>query len=116
MNESIKLWGAGTARTFRPIWMAEELEINYELIPIGPRTGETQTEEFSQINPKQKIPVLEHKELKLSESLAICRYLRKNFSSEKIFIPRNEIDISKEDEWCNFILSLIHISEPTRPY
>ena len=48
MNESIKLWGAGTARTLRPIWMAEELEINYELIPIGPRTGETQTEEFIQ--------------------------------------------------------------------
>ena len=103
MKESIKLWGAGTARTLRPIWMAEELEINYELIPIGPRTGETQTEEFSQINPKQKIPALEHRELKLSESLAICRYLQKNFSSEKIFIPKNEIDISKEDEWCNFI-------------
>ena len=103
MSTLPKLWGAGTARTLRPIWMAEELEIDYELIPIGPRTGETQTKEFSQINPKQKIPAMEHKELKLSESLAICRYLQKNFSSEKIFIPKDEIDIFKEDEWCNFI-------------
>ena len=63
MNESIKLWGAGTARTLRPIWMAEELEINYELIPIGPRTGETQTEEFTQINPKQKIPLSQYRYL-----------------------------------------------------
>ena len=96
MSTLLKLWGAGTARTLRPIWMAEELEIDYELIPIGPRTGETQTKEFSQINPKQKIPAMEHKELKLSESLAICRYLQRNFSSEKIFIPRDEIDIFKD--------------------
>ena len=48
--------------------MAEELEINYELIPIGPRTGETQTEEFSQINPKQKVPAMEYKDCLLYTS------------------------------------------------
>ena len=68
MSALLKLWGAGTARTLRPIWMAEELEIDYELIPIGPRTGETQTKEFSQINPKQKIPVMEHKDCLLYTS------------------------------------------------
>ena len=103
MAKVIKLWGAGTARTLRPIWMAEELEINYELFPIGPRTGETQTLEFTKINPKQKIPALQHGEFNLSESLAICRYLQKNFSSKNIYIPQDEKDISKEDEWCNFI-------------
>ena len=103
MAKVIKLWGAGTARTLRPIWMAEELEINYELFPIGPRTGETQTPEFTEINPKQKIPALQHGEFSLSESLAICRYLQKNFSSKNIYIPQDEKDISKEDEWCNFI-------------
>lgn len=103
MAKVIKLWGAGTARTLRPIWMAEELEINYELFPIGPRTGETQTPEFTKINPKQKIPALQHGEFNLSESLAICRYLQKNFSSKNIYIPQDEKDISKEDEWCNFI-------------
>ena len=99
----IKLWGSGTARTLRPIWMAEELEMEYELIPIGPRTGETKTEEFTQINPKQKIPALEDSEIKLSESLAICRYLQRNFKSKNIFLPKNTTDIAKEDEWCNFI-------------
>ena len=99
----IKLWGSGTARTLRPIWMAEELEMEYELFPIGPRTGETKTEEFTQINPKQKIPALEDSEIKLSESLAICRYLQRNFKSKNIFLPKNKTDIAKEDEWCNFI-------------
>ena len=103
MRKKIKLWGSGTARTLRPIWMAEEMDINYELIPIGPRTGETQTHEFTEINPKQKIPAMQCKELNLSESLAICRFLQKNYSSENIYIPSDETDIHKEDEWCNFI-------------
>ena len=103
MRKEIKLWGSGTARTLRPIWMAEEMDINYELIPIGPRTGETQTHEFTEINPKQKIPAMQCKELNLSESLAICRFLQKNYSSENIYIPSDETDIHKEDEWCNFI-------------
>ena len=103
MRKEIKLWGSGTARTLRPIWMAEEMDINYELIPIGPRTGETQTHEFTEINPKQKIPAMQCEELNLSESLAICRFLQKNYSSENIYIPSDETDIHKEDEWCNFI-------------
>ena len=103
MKKEIKLWGSGTARTLRPIWMAEEMDINYELIPIGPRTGETQTHEFTEINPKQKIPAMQCKELNLSESLAICRFLQKNYSSENIYIPNDKTDIHKEDEWCNFI-------------
>ena len=32
-SEKIKLWGSKTARTLRPIWIAEELEIKYELLP-----------------------------------------------------------------------------------
>ena len=103
MENKIKLWGAGTTRTLRPIWMAEELGIDYELIPIGPRTGETQSKEFTDLNPKQKIPFLENGEIKLSESLAICRYLEYTFPSDKIFIPKNNIDKAKEDEWCSYI-------------
>ena len=103
LRDKIKLWGAGTTRTLRPIWMAEELGIDYELVSIGPRTGETQSEAFTNLNPKQKIPFLENGEVKLSESLAICRYLEYTFPSDKIFIPKNNIDRAKEDEWCSYI-------------
>ena len=50
----LTFWGSGTARTIRPIWVAEELCIEYRLIPIGPRTGETRTAEYTELNPKQK--------------------------------------------------------------
>ena len=76
MNESIKLWGAGTARTLRPIWMAEELEINYELIPI---VLELRNASIYSDKSKAKNTSYGVKELKLSESLTICRYFQKLF-------------------------------------
>ena len=103
LNLHVELWGAGTARTFRPIWMAEELGFSYKLHPIGPRTGETQTSEFKSLNPKQKIPVLKHEDFLLSESVSICRYLRSISPSETMYQPKSHQDIAIEDAWCNFI-------------
>lgn len=101
--KKIKLWGSKTARTLRPIWIAEELGIKYELLPIGPRTGETLSEEYTKLNPKQKIPFMEHGTFQLSESLAICKYLQNTFPSNNLFIPQTPKDLAKEDEWCSFI-------------
>lgn len=105
MNEqSITLWGAGTSRTIRPIWIAEELGLNYSLKPIGPRTGETQTETYTRINPKQKIPVLQDGNLELSESVAICRYLVNRYgSAATILRASTDEEQARQDEWLSFI-------------
>ena len=99
----IKIWGSKTPRSLRPIWMAEELEIEYELLPISPRSGETLTKEYTNLNPKQKIPFMEHGDFQLSESLAICKYLQNTFPSNNLFVPQTPKDLAKEDEWCSFI-------------
>ena len=103
MNPILELWGAGTARTLRPIWMAEELGLLYELYPIGPRTGETQTEDYTSLNPKQKIPLLRYGNFLLSESLSICRYLQEISNSKLPFAPEDKELKAMEDQWCNFI-------------
>jgi len=105
MNEPhITLWGAGTSRTIRPIWIAEELGLSYSLQPIGPRTGETQTESYTQMNPKQKVPFLEDGNLQLSESVAICRYLVNRYGSTATIAPPASIEEqAKQDEWLSFI-------------
>jgi len=99
----IELYGAGTARTLRPIWMAEEIGMQYTLYPIGPRTGETQTEEFKILNPKKKIPLLKHGDFVLSESIAICRYLQRIENEKDNLVPSDLKLKALEDEWCNFI-------------
>ncbi len=99
----MKIWGAGTARSLRPIWLAEELELDYELMPIGPRTGETQTPEYTRMNRKQKIPFLVDGDVRLSESVAICRYLLATYPNGNIYRPDSVVAKAKEDELCCYV-------------
>jgi len=105
----IEIWGAHTARTMRVIWTAEELELAYSHHPIGPRTGETQTRAFSELNPKQKIPCLiDHSisgGLIVTESLAISRYLITAYANDELFLAAKPAEAAIEDEWCTFALS-----------
>jgi len=104
MKTDLIFWGAGTARSIRPIWVAEELGLEYQLNPIGPRTGETQTQEYTRLNPKQKIPFCEDGDLKLSESIAICRYLVNKYGDESTMPPPRSIEEqAKQDEWLSYI-------------
>ena len=103
-DTAIILWGAGTSRTLRPIWVAEELGLKYRLRPIGPRTGETRTPEYTALNPKQKVPFCEDGGFKLSESMAICRYLVNRYGAESTLRAPDSIEQqAKEDEWLSFI-------------
>ncbi|HIL61730.1 MAG TPA: glutathione S-transferase family protein [Porticoccaceae bacterium] len=104
LKSGITIWGAGTARTMRPVWVAEELGLSYRLAAIGPRTGETKTPQYTQLNPKQKIPFYTDEYIQLSESVAICRYLINRHGSESTLLPSNSIEQqAKEDEWVSFI-------------
>ncbi len=103
MTDAIRLWGTGTSRTIRPIWLAEELGIDYELTPMGPRTGETQTDTYTKLNPKQKIPLLTVGDRALSESLAICRYLLATYPGGDLYRPADAWAQAEEDEWCCYI-------------
>ena len=103
-QDTITLWGAGTSRTMRPLWVAEELGLEYMHKAIGPRTGETQTPEYTALNPKQKIPFCEDGAIKLSESVAICRHLvRKYGKPETLQSPQTMETMAKEEEWLCFI-------------
>ncbi len=99
----MKIWGAGTGRTLRPIWVAEELGLEYEFAPIGPRTGETQSESYTQMTRKQKVPFLVDGDVRLSESVAISRYLIANYPHEAVWAPKTPIEVAKEDEWTCYI-------------
>lgn len=100
---AIKIWGANTPRSLRPIWLAEELGLEYEHIPIGPRTGETSTPEYTRMNRKQKIPFLKDGDIHLSESVAICRYLLGAYPNGEVYLPDTVAARAKEDEWCCYI-------------
>jgi glutathione S-transferase len=107
MNSSGRcLWGAGTSRTLRAHWALIELGLPYDSRPIGSRTGETQTPEFTAIAPRQKIPVLDDGGFILAESAAIATYLYTRYGSG----PGSLADATpmvraRHDEWCFFVMT-----------
>ena len=100
------LWGAGTSRTIRPHWALAELGLAYEHRPIGPRTGETQTPEFTALNARQKIPVLQDGDLILTESAAIVIYLSDTYGGDgNRLVPADPAGRARCLEWCFFVIS-----------
>jgi glutathione S-transferase len=85
--------------------MLLELGVDYRFHPIGSRTGETQHPEFLRLNPRHKIPVLQHGSLVLTESAAIIEYLSETFPNSQIYRPANPESLAALREWCYFILS-----------
>jgi len=99
------LWGAGTARTLRAHWVLHELGLDYERRPIGSRTGETQKSEFTRLNPRQKIPLLQIGEMTLAESAAIVTYLAETYGQSTGLIPHiGSPERAAYYEWCFFTM------------
>ncbi len=85
--------------------MMHELGLSYETRPIGSRTGETQTAEFSKLNPRQKIPLLQDGEITLAESAAIVTYLAENYGQARRLIPPPlSAERAAYFEWCFFTM------------
>ena len=106
MSPDLVLWGVGTSRTIRPHWALHELKLPYARKPILPRTGETETPEYTALNPRQKVPLLQDRDLTIGESAAIIAYLAKTYPNEAItLLPRDPANYARWLEWCFFIVT-----------
>jgi glutathione S-transferase len=106
MANNLILWEVGTSRTIRPHWALHELDLSYDMRPILPRTGETKTAEFTALNPRQKIPLLQDSGITLGESAAIVAYLARRYGKQdNALIPDDPILYAKWLEWCFFIVT-----------
>ncbi len=106
MSENLILWGVGTSRTIRAHWALHELGLHYDMRPILPRSGETKTAEYTLLNPRQKIPLLQDKDLTIGESAAIVAYLAQKYPrSGDLLVPRDADLYAKWLEWCFFIVT-----------
>jgi glutathione S-transferase len=106
MSNDLTLWGVGTSRTIRAHWMLLELGLDYVCHPIRSRTGETLTDEFRRLNPRHKIPVLQHKSFVLTESAAIVQYLSETFANPtQVYVADDARSRATLNEWCYFIMS-----------
>jgi glutathione S-transferase len=87
----VKLYGTPPTRTLRVIWLLNELGLKYEMIPVDLLQGEHKQQDFQQLNPAAKVPVLVDGSLVMTESAAIQLYLADKHP-EAGFIPASVED------------------------
>ncbi len=100
------VWGVGTPRTLRVHWTLAELGLSCSTRPIQSRTGETLTDEYTALNQRQKIPVLQDGDVTLTESAAIATYLADRYGKpDAPLMPVDANDRAHCFEWCYFSLT-----------
>lgn len=76
-------------RSFRPLWMLEEMELRYELrmLPFPPRVA---APDYLASNPLGTVPLLEDGDVRMTESAAICQYLVTRHGPTKLNVAPEE--------------------------
>ena len=100
------LWGATTSRTLRAHWALAELGLDYQSHPIEPRSDETKTAQYTALTARQKIPLLQDRDLVITESAAIIVYLSDAYGQDhNRLLPTGVVARAKCLEWCFFVIS-----------
>jgi glutathione S-transferase len=94
----IKLYGVPTSRASRCMWMLEELELPYELVPVS-FSGDNKKPEYLAVNPNGRVPALNDDGLVLFESLAINLHLARKYGAAKGLWPASADDQSRAIQW-----------------
>lgn len=94
-----------SARSFRPLWMLEEIGLPYELkmLPFPPRV---MARPYLEVNPLGTVPTLFDGPMRMTESAAICQYLAARFSADCLDVGRDDADFGP-------YLNYLHFGEAT---
>jgi glutathione S-transferase len=85
----ITLYHCRAARSFRPLWMLEEMGLPYDLkmLPFPPRVF---AKEFLSLNPLGTVPLMFDGETKMTESSGICHYLGTKYGPTPLIVDASE--------------------------
>lgn len=102
---TIALYHCMSARSFRPLWMLEELGLAYDLnmLPFPPRQFERA---FLDVNPLGTVPALTDDGPMMTESAAICQYLAARYGPGSLNVETGEPDFGR-------YLNYLHFGEAT---
>ena len=101
---ALRSYGIARTRAFRALWIAEELGLAYEHLPIEIGDAGARAPEFLKINPNGRLPFIEDDGFVLFESLAITLYLAKKHSTGKLY-PGTLQGEAKAWQWTSWALN-----------
>src|SRR5215213_8185252 len=99
------LYHCSDARSFRPLWVLEEMGLPYELqmLPFPPRAA---APDYLARNPLGTIPLLEDGDVRMTESAAICQYLVSRYGP-------SPLNVAPEEPGYAAFLNGLHFGEAT---
>jgi glutathione S-transferase len=82
---ALRIYGIARTRAFRALWMAAELGLDYQHLPIEIGEAGARAPEFLAVNPNGRLPFIADGDFVLFESLAITLYLAKKHSPGRLY-------------------------------
>lgn len=92
-----KVIGSASSRTFRVLWMLEELGEAYEHLPAAPHSSDVYN-----INPSGKIPILVSDGTPVTDSTAILQYLADKHG--RLTFKAGTLERARQDSLTQFLL------------
>jgi glutathione S-transferase len=102
------LWGRSTSSNVqKPMWLFEELGIDYKRIDIGGPFGRNREPEYLALNPNGIVPTLDDNGFVLWESNTITRYIAAKYRAETMYPGdlKRRADVERWMDWASFTLS-----------
>ena len=95
----LRIYGVAQSRAFRTYWMAEELGLDYESVPLRARGPEIRDADYLKVNPNARIPAIADGGFVLWESMAINTYLASKYGEEGGLWPSSLEDRALVHQW-----------------
>lgn len=100
----MKLYGLGPTRSLRALWALQELDADFEFIPVNLLGGENRHPDFLRLNPAGKVPVLVDGDMVLTESAAIVMYLAEKYAAKGL-MPADLSERAQAYRWTFFAVT-----------
>ena len=94
---NLKIYGVPLSRAYRALWMANELGLDHENVPINFADGSAKTPEYLAVNPNGRTQAIDDNAFKLWESMAINLYLAKKHGS--VLLPKTMEGEAEAIQW-----------------
>jgi glutathione S-transferase len=82
---ALRIYGIARTRAFRALWVANELGLDYEHLPIEIGDEGARAPQFLALNPNGRLPFIADGNFVLFESLAITLYLAKKYGNGTLY-------------------------------
>jgi glutathione S-transferase len=108
---ALTIYGTARSRTARVLWMAKELGLEFEHVPLAMGDAELKQPPFLKINPAGRIPAIDDDGFTLSESLAINLYLARKYGdrAKPSLAPASLEEEAKIWQWTSWAMTDLEI-------